>query len=187
MSKIFSRDIRSTVEWSIVLCSIRGISREIQFSLSGASRIRQWNSKGKRDFESLPKGEKFFALPFLLPFFFSFSCFLSLSLSLFYGQRKIHFRKRLPPGYPGYFSLGGNWIFVVFLRPWIFFFFFSTYNHSYNWTYNTRRRSSDGTVRTTNTPSTPLPPTMEKARDKLTVRMNKIFSQSLSLLKNFLA
>lgn len=120
-------------------------------------------------------------------FFFSFSCFLSLSLSLFYGQRKIHFRKRLPPGYPGYFSLGGNWIFVVFLRPWIFFFFFfSTYNHSYNWTYNTRRRSSDGTVRTTNTPSTPLPPTMEKARDKLTVRMNKIFSQSLSLLKNFL-
>lgn len=57
-------------------------------------------------------------------FFFSFSCFLSLSLSLFYGQRKIHFRKRLPPGYPGYFSLGGNWIFVVFLRPWIFFFFF---------------------------------------------------------------
>lgn len=28
-------------------------------------------------------------------------------------------------------------------------------------------------------------PTMEKARDKLTVRMNKIFSQSLSLLKIF--
>lgn len=124
MSKIFSRDIRSTVEWSIVLCSIRGISREIQFSLSGASRIRQWNSKGKRDFESLPKGEKFFALPFLLPFFFFLSLVFSRSLSLFYGQRKIHFRKRLPPGYPGYFSLGGNWIFVVFLRPWIFFFFF---------------------------------------------------------------
>lgn len=82
MSKIFSRDIRSTVEWSIVLCSIRGISREIQFSLSGASRIRQWNSKGKRDFESLPKGEKFFALPFLLPFFFFLSLVFSRSLSL---------------------------------------------------------------------------------------------------------
>lgn len=81
-------------------------------------------------------------------------------------------------------EIGFSWF---FFDHEFFFFFFSTYNHSYNWTYNTRRRSSDGTVRTTNTPSTPLPPTMEKARDKLTVRMNKIFSQSLSLLKNFLA
>ena len=121
ISKVSSGEQRSTLNcWSFFVRL--GISPEIQFSLSGSPRVRQWNSKGKRDFESLPKGEKF-------------------SASVFYGQRKVHFRKRLlrMPGLLAPRKLD----FVAFPPPWIFFFFvfffsffifFSSCDRWYNWT-----------------------------------------------------
>lgn len=140
------------------------------------NEIRKGNATSK-----VCRKEKNFSLfRFFFLFFFSFFFFTS-NVKYILGNDCHH-------GYHRDTSLseeeiGFSWFF--FDHEFFFFFFRRITIRIIGRIIRVAIRTMEPCEQRTPVPPSPPSPTTEKARDKLTVRMNKIFSQSLSLSKIF--